>query len=224
MDEAQNFCEEFYEEKKSIEFYKIGYEPGDLLITRDGKALLDFFGFGFREYDVAATEYRICIDRLIVPEGVTSLASDALSQNSDEYDFTVLGEIVLPESVTEIGQSAFHGSSAYEIRLPQRITSFGKYVFCDAANLRRLRLPDGITYIPEETFLDCLSLSSLSIPEGVTRIADDAFKGCGALDSIFFRGSKAEWESIEGKDAIPAAATVYFEKQQYFLNFFKLTA
>lgn len=117
-----------------------------------------------------------------------------------------LTEIVLPEDLTEIGESAFLGceslsvidltgierigKSAFEntgfvsITIPDSVTDMGAYIFKDCAKLTSVRLPSGITTIPESIFQNCTALETFAIPEGVTDTSWSSFEGCSALKSV----------------------------------------
>lgn len=77
-------------------------------------------------------------------------------------DCKSLRSLVIPNSVTSIGESAFEGCSS----------------------LKSIVLPDGITSIGDETFFGCSSLASLVIPDGVTSIGNGAFAYCGSLKNL----------------------------------------
>lgn len=84
-------------------------------------------------------------------------------------------KIIIPASVTEIGESAFEGSAAEEFILP-----------------------DGITTISSRAFAGS-SVKLINIPESVTYIAPDAFEGCEDLFIFAIYGSYGEtWAEQSG--------------------------
>ena len=96
-----------------------------------------------------------------------------------------LKSIILPSSVTSIGEYAFGGcSSLTSMVLPESVTSIGKSVFSGCSSLTSMVLPESVTFISHYAFLDCSSLTSIVLPKSVTRIGSMAFSGCSSLMEI----------------------------------------
>ena len=96
-----------------------------------------------------------------------------------------LTSLVIPDSVTNIGDYAFEGcGSLSSLVLPDGVTSIGKCAFRECGSLSSLVLPDGVTNIGGNAFADCKSLRSVVIPNSVTSIGGGAFGGCKSLHSV----------------------------------------
>ncbi|MBR6259788.1 MAG: leucine-rich repeat protein [Oscillospiraceae bacterium] len=97
---------------------------------------------------------------LVIPDGVNKIAPYALSGTGDvaggeegsQVDW-YLSEVVIPDSVKEIGKNAF----AYCI------------------NLERVTIGDGVTTIPESCFSECFELRTLNFGKNVKNIEKTAF-------------------------------------------------
>ena len=75
--------------------------------------------------------------------------------------------IVLPDSVTSIGASAFWGCYYLEsINIPDSVTSIGNRAFCDCRLLNSVIIPDSVTSIGNYAFIWCESLKYIIIPLG----------------------------------------------------------
>ena len=86
-----------------------------------------------------------------------------------------LTEYTIPDSVTEIGDSAFgYCLSLTGVTIPDSVTSIGKYAFCD-----------------------CTSLTSITIPDSVTEIGYKAFDGCSSQKKVYYGGDLSAWCKIE---------------------------
>lgn len=88
--------------------------------------------------------------------------------------------IILPETVREIGASAFTNCSRLQkINIPEGVTKIGSSAFANCAKLKQLVLPSGLKEIPEQLCSSCNSLDSVKLPAGLTVIPQKAFSGCG---------------------------------------------
>ncbi|MCR5659263.1 MAG: leucine-rich repeat protein [Bacteroidales bacterium] len=104
--------------------------------------------------------------------------------------YNVSGEIVVPNSVTYIGDNAFEGcSSITSITLPLSLTIINNYVFNGCGSLASINIPEGVTYIGVSAFNSCSSLPSIELPSSLETIDDFAFNNCSSLISIVIPNS-----------------------------------
>ena len=96
-----------------------------------------------------------------------------------------LTSLIIPDSVTNIGDYAFSGCrSLTDIVIPDSVTNIGDYAFWNCGSLTNIVIPNSVTSIGDNAFEYCFSLSNLIIPDGVTSIGDGAFVGCTSLSSV----------------------------------------
>ena len=91
-------------------------------------------------------------------------------------------EIVIPDSVTSIGNNAFSNCIGLtSITIPDSVTNIGNSAFSGCTGLTSITIPDSVTNIGNSAFSGCTGLTSITIPESVTNIGSSAFSGCGAI-------------------------------------------
>ncbi|MCQ2227433.1 MAG: leucine-rich repeat domain-containing protein [Bacteroidales bacterium] len=113
-----------------------------------------------------------------IPNGVTSVGPHS-------FEGSNLTSVVIPESVTEIGEYAFYASKKLKaVNIPSNITKLNNCVFSLCSSLTTITIPEKVVSIGTRAFEDCSSLTSLSIPESVTEIKELAFHACNGLTSI----------------------------------------
>ena len=93
-----------------------------------------------------------------------------------------LSNIVIPDSVTSIGNMAFcRCRSLRDIVIPEGVTSIRNGTFWGCISLKEVAIPNSITSIGDWVFTGCSSLRSVVIPDGVTSIGNGAFWGCSSF-------------------------------------------
>ncbi len=98
---------------------------------------------------------------------------------------TNLKSVELPNSITNIGSSAFsHNKGLTSIIIPNSVTNIGSNAFYNCSGLISLTLSNNITSIESGTFYGCSGLTTIDIPNGVTSIDSQAFYNCSGLTSI----------------------------------------
>ena len=131
----------------------------------------------------------------------------------DAYVFencTSLTSITIGDSVTSIGMSAFKDcTSLTSINVNDNNKAFksidgnlyskdGKTLIQYAIGKTNMlfTIPDCVTRISGYAFYGCTKLTSITIPDGVTSIGGGAFYGCTSLETINYKGTEEQWNSI----------------------------
>ena len=92
--------------------------------------------------------------------------------------------------VTKIDESAFENCSNLEgIVLPQGITQIGSSAF-RGTSIALIDIPDGVETIAADAFNGCGNLESVVLPASLTTIGADAFADCSNLKTVYFKGSE----------------------------------
>ena len=91
---------------------------------------------------------------------------------------TEIKDLVIPNSVTSIGDRAFSGcSSLTSVTIPNSVTSIGGSAFYGCSSLTSVAIPNSVISIGSSAFYGCSSLTSVAIPNSVISIGSSAFDG-----------------------------------------------
>ena len=141
--------------------------------------------------------YRAAIEKVVIGENVKSIGDYAFYHctalekieieataltSIGKYAFwmnTALEEIRIPNTVTELGESAFAYCTALTAVSAQSLASMGALSFAGCTSLEVATFDGALTAIPEKAFMNCTALTTVAYPESVASasIADDAFLG-----------------------------------------------
>ncbi len=150
-----------------------------------------------------------------VPEGVTKINKFVFDTNASTTDPTnrgmymgtnPLADIILPTTLTEIGDYAFYGSGLSTVTIPKNVTTVGIYAFSSCADLatvttnaENISFGDGAfrncgnlkkftSYANQltfgtTTFQNCVKLTDVDLT-GLTTLGGSTFSGCTSLSTI----------------------------------------
>ena len=112
------------------------------------------------------------------------------------------GVCIIPEGTTEIEEYAFFNKDALtNIVIPDSVTEIGEWAF-KICGLTSVVIPDSVTKIGDDAFSDCCALTSVVISNSVTKIGYNAFSDCRALTSIKVAEDNPKYDSRGGCNAI----------------------
>lgn len=103
--------------------------------------------------------------------------------------YIVIGELILPETITKIGGEAFANGGGISMEIPDSVTEIGAKAFSECTELRFLHFSSGMGVFPEGLFENCEKLDTIEIPEGIYEIQDRAMKGCPSLRIVHIPSS-----------------------------------
>ena len=118
-----------------------------------------------------------------------------------------LKKVILPNTLTSIGENAFKESGLQAIEIPASVEAIESGAFCDCTALTNVTFEKGsrlkmiwgnsIAYSYYGAFADCTSLTSIEIPASVETIGAATFKGCTALTTVTFE-KRSQLKTING--------------------------
>ena len=121
------------------------------------------------------------VTKIVIPDSVTRIGSSAFRECAS------LKSITIPSSVLSIGDRIFNGcASLEEVVIPASVEHMDGYVFYGCENLKKVEFESGsnLSDLAECTFYGCVNLESLVMPENITSIGFSAFRNCTSLTSI----------------------------------------
>ena len=89
-------------------------------------------------------------------------------------------------SVTSIGENAFRGCNLTSVIIPSSVTSVGQRAFYYCSSLTSISIPNNVKVIGMSAFEGCRGLTSIIIGNGVGRIEGYTFGDCTNLKSVTF--------------------------------------
>lgn len=124
------------------------------------------------------------LSSVIIPESVTNIGHSAF------YDCSKLDNVIIPAGITSIKNTTFYGcSSLKSIILPDGITNIGDSAFSGCIGLENFRFPANLISLGEYAFYNCTGLINLTIPNGLENLAPHSFCSCQNLKTITIPGS-----------------------------------
>ena len=146
-----------------------------------------------------------------IPHGVTRIGRNAF------YGCSGLTSVTIPDSVTDIEDSAFAQSGLTSVTIPNSVTKIGNYVFNYSASLMSIIVDEGnVNYKSVNGLLlskDGKTLvyganGDIAIPNGVTCIRECAFNGCSGLTSVTIPNSVTDIGSCAFKNSGLTSVTI----------------
>jgi len=103
---------------------------------------------------------------LVIPEKVTYNETECQVTAISNLNYRWFREVTLPESITQIGDSAF----------------------ANCSNLTTVNIPARVEHIGNSAFYGCSSLEELTLPANLTTFGSSVFYCASALKKVFFDG------------------------------------
>ena len=113
------------------------------------------------------------------------------------------GNVVIPSAangypVTSIGDYAFRATYLTSITIPNSVTNIGSSAFDACTSLTNVTIGNSVTNIGSSAFDGCSKLASVTIPGSVTNIGNSAFSVCANLVAITVNASNSFYSSTNG--------------------------
>lgn len=155
--------------------------------TENGELTFDIYSDHAELTGYSGTDTCVEIPSNVEGKEVTVIATQAFEDKSGEYAVNLgnqnIVEVVLPETITEISDSAFSMVSNLEkVNLPEGITKIGNGAFFETA-LKSVDFPETLESIGSEAFY-YTQIENVHIPKNVKEILGNPFMCCSNLNTF----------------------------------------
>ena len=145
-----------------------------VLSSEPGEGESDYTYNALDDGTIEITGYSGSAENIVIPAQIDGKSVTRIGNNA--FEKSSAKEIVIPDSVTEIGSQAFSGCGKLTgVSIPNSVTTIRDRAFFDCNSLASITIPDSVTDIELQAFCNCTSLKSVTIPASVTDIGDEAF-------------------------------------------------
>ena len=90
----------------------------------------------------------------------------------------------IPWGIKRIGTCAFSYNKLRSVIIPDSVTAIGHSAFENCSSLTDVYIPGSVTIVDVQAFNSCSKLKKIRIPNSVTKIGEGAFDWCFSLESI----------------------------------------
>ena len=140
------------------------------------------------------------LDNLTLSENLIEIGNSAFLNDLE------LEHINIPNSITNIGRTAFDCTKINSITIPSGVTKIEEYTFNNCTNLESVTFSENLVEIDKNAFR-YTSIRKLYIPANVTNIDNRAFSYIGSLETIEVNENNVVYDSRDNCNAIIDTST-----------------
>ena len=115
------------------------------------------------------------VERAVFEDGM-----ERIPNNIFEYA-GYISDVVIPDSVTDLGRCMFRNAGIKEFTIPKQIEK-GEIIFGYSA-LETISFEEGLTRIPDSLMTEAFDLKTINWTDDITEIGSAAFSSCYALET-----------------------------------------
>lgn len=127
------------------------------------------------------TSYNGILSEVVVPESINGEEITAIGDSAFENNETITS-VILPQSVTEIGENAFANCKNLEQITANGVKALGTCAFYGCKSLESIFFESALS-VSECCFDSCSTLKTVTLPNA-TELLLSAFMGCESLETI----------------------------------------
>ena len=132
-------------------------------------------------YKNAILDYKLSLENLISNTNICSIVDKCFK------DYETLQSIVLPYSITKLGNNCFTGCknlTSVDLSLCVELKELPDYCFAECFKLLNIILPYSITKLCESCFEGCINLINVNLHKNIIELGDYCFRYCPNLRNI----------------------------------------
>lgn len=158
------------------------FNPETGLLTLSGKGAMDNYDGNAEKAapdEAPWYDFRTSVTAVIIENGITTIGSRAFNE-------TNIAEVVIPDSVGSIGESAFRScKSLASVSIGSGVASIGTYCFNGCSALTSVTVPGNVKSLANYAFNNCTKLATIILEEGVETTSNGTFLGCPITEIVF---------------------------------------
>jgi hypothetical protein len=105
----------------------------------------------------------------------------AFLNKSDTITRDSIEEVIVPEGVNKINNSAFHACpNLKKVILPETLEQIGEDVFCGCTNLKEIKIPNNVRVIGADAFWGSV-ITTIVLPENFVEFGQNSLKGISKI-------------------------------------------
>ncbi len=182
-------------------------------------ALTGTVRFPATQKEVLRYTFKNCyvLEEIILPEGITTIGDSAF------YRCRAVTTFALPSTVTSVAPYAFYECLALEtVNIPEGVTELTNYLFSGCTALKNVTLPSTLRTISStNVFYNCSALTDIVIPNNVTSLPNGLFKGCTSLVNIELPLAATSWNNYQLLGYVLFNGTSYSTKVVQIKQYYK---
>lgn len=161
-------------------------------------------GLPVTDIGISAFQNKTLLTGVVIPDTVTNISQSAF------YGCSGLTSVTIGKNVSVIGTAAFQNcGNLAQVTIPDKVWSLGERAFMGCSGLMKAVVGNSVESISLHAFRDCVNLTRVILPDNLKSIAAYAFYGCVKLKNIVIP-DKAFYIGQEAFKGCSLLANTYF--------------
>jgi hypothetical protein len=161
-------------------------------------------GLPVTDIGISAFQNKTLLTGVVIPDTVTNISQSAF------YGCSGLTSVTIGKNVSVIGTAAFQNcSNLVQVNIPDKVWSLGQRAFMGCSGLTKAVVGNSVESISLHAFRDCVNLTRVILPDNLKSITSYAFNGCVKIKNIVIP-DKTTYVGQEAFKGCSLLANAYF--------------